>query len=67
MACRALVQAMGETLWRAGGKRKAVVAVLDIPEIYGEYGSNCSYSVLTVELFDRYLELTELFNCLTGL
>jgi hypothetical protein len=40
MACRALVQAMGETLWRAGGKRKAVVAVLDIPEIYGEYGSN---------------------------
>ena len=40
MACRALVQAMGETLWRAGGKRKAVVAVLDIPEIYGEHGSN---------------------------
>ncbi|XP_024376405.1 uncharacterized protein [Physcomitrium patens] len=36
----ALVQAMGETLWHAGGKRKAVVAVLDIPEMYGEYGSN---------------------------
>lgn len=31
---------MGETLWHAGGKRKAVVAVLDIPEMYGEYGSN---------------------------
>ncbi|XP_024378106.1 uncharacterized protein [Physcomitrium patens] len=36
----ALVQAMAETLWRAGGKRKAVVAVLDIPEMYCEYGSN---------------------------
>jgi len=31
---------MGETLWRAGGKRKAVLAVLDIPEIYGDNGSN---------------------------
>lgn len=31
---------MAETLWRAGGKRKAVVAVLDIPEMYCEYGSN---------------------------
>lgn len=37
---RALVQAMGETLWRAGGKRKAVLAVLDIPEIYDEHGNS---------------------------
>lgn len=31
---------MGETLWRAGGKRKAVLAVLDIPEIYDEHGNS---------------------------
>ena len=40
MTCRALVQAMGETLWRAGGKRKAVVAFLDISELQCEHGSN---------------------------
>ncbi|KAL2649670.1 hypothetical protein R1flu_017798 [Riccia fluitans] len=28
---RALVRAMGETLWKAGGKRKAILVVLDIP------------------------------------
>lgn len=38
--CRALVHAIGETLWLAGGKRKAVVAVLDIPEIYAENGGS---------------------------
>ncbi|KAH9546039.1 hypothetical protein CY35_12G075700 [Sphagnum magellanicum] len=30
---RALVYAIGETLWRAGGRKKAIVAVLDIPGI----------------------------------
>ncbi len=32
-SCRALVYAIGETLWRAGGRKKAIVAVLDIPGI----------------------------------
>jgi hypothetical protein len=30
---RALVYAIGETLWCAGGRKKAIVAVLDIPGI----------------------------------
>jgi hypothetical protein len=33
-SCRALVYAIGETLWRAGGRKKATVAMLDIPAIY---------------------------------
>ncbi len=33
-SCRALVYAIGETLWRAGGSKKATVAMLDIPAIY---------------------------------
>jgi len=33
-SCRALVYAIGETLWRAGGSKKATVAMLNIPAIY---------------------------------
>lgn len=37
---RALVSAMAETLWLAGGKQRAVVAVLDIPGFLLEDGAN---------------------------
>ncbi|KAG6549759.1 hypothetical protein Mapa_008739 [Marchantia paleacea] len=33
---RALVRAMGETLWKAGGKQKAILVVLDIPGFAAE-------------------------------